>query len=507
MKKNKKKRARPEPGSTINPNNRYTDNPPDFSNLASLYPSFKPFVSFSGSRPRIDWTDYNATRELTRVLLLHDHGVNWWIPDGQLCPTVPNRSNYIHWINDLLSSEILKCFGCVGVSKVRGFDIGTGANCIYPLLGASLFGWSFVGSDVTGVALEWAEKNVKSNPHISDLIEIRDSKVVHECYSEPRVHEVENRDLSIVQECSSESFVHKVENREIEKHGSVTVPDEIAFSSTFQSGYMEPAILLGVVKEGETFDFCMCNPPFFEAFEEAGLNPKTSCGGTREEMVCDGGEQAFVTRIIEDSVVLRQRFRWYTSMLGKKANLKLLISKLWEVGVTIVKTTEFVQGQTSRWGLAWSFMPIARKIVAPPSVAKKSVSSFMLEGIRRQYSAADVLQAVEEFFKSSGASCKLNSSTFSVDIVASSDQCDTISKNGTRNADSVRSHGCEKQSPDSSSLQVSQDNISFRILVFQQMPGSLLIKGSLQQKDSPLSGLFSAVFGSLEESMKFKFCR
>lgn len=30
--------------------------------------------------------------------------------------------------------------------KVRGFDIGTGANCIYPLLGASLLGWSFVGS-------------------------------------------------------------------------------------------------------------------------------------------------------------------------------------------------------------------------------------------------------------------------------------------------------------------------------------------------------------------------
>lgn len=67
-------------------------------------------------------------------------------------------------------------------------------------------------------------------------------------------------------------------------------------------------------------------------------------------------------------------------MLGKKANLKLLTSKLWEVGVTIVKTTEFVQGQTSRWGLAWSFMPTARTIIAPP-VVKKSVLSFMLEVI------------------------------------------------------------------------------------------------------------------------------
>uniref|UniRef100_A0A1J3EL50 U6 small nuclear RNA (adenine-(43)-N(6))-methyltransferase n=1 Tax=Noccaea caerulescens TaxID=107243 RepID=A0A1J3EL50_NOCCA len=473
--RNGKKRARSEPGSTNHPRNRYSDNPPDFALLASLYPSFKPYVFFSGARSRIDWTDYNATRELTRTLLLHDHGLNWWIPDGQLCPTLPNRSNYMHWINDLLSSEIIRGQG----SKVKGFDIGTGANCIYPLLGASLFGWSFVGSDVTLVALEWAEKNVQSNPHILDLIEIRDSKILPHCSCS----------------CSSESHVPEVINNESEKHST-----EAGFSST------EAAVLVGVVKEDETFDFCMSNPPFFETFEEAGLNPKTSCGGTPEEMVCNGGEQAFVTRIIQDSTVLRQRFRWYTSMLGKKANLKPLISKLWEAGVTVVKTTEFVQGQTSRWGLAWSFMPTVRKIVAPP-VAKKSVLSFMLEGIKRQYSATDVLQSVEDFFKSFGASCKLNSSTFSVDIVASCDQCNTITKISLRDVDCVGSQGHEKQTLDGSSLQVPQDDLSFRILVFQQMPGTLLIKGSLQQKDSSLSGLFSLVLGTLEESMKSKFCR
>lgn len=68
-----------------------------------------------------------------------------WIPDGQLCPTVPNRSNYIHWIEDLLASDII-VRNNNSEDNVRGFDIGTGANCIYPLLGASLLGWSFVGS-------------------------------------------------------------------------------------------------------------------------------------------------------------------------------------------------------------------------------------------------------------------------------------------------------------------------------------------------------------------------
>lgn len=142
-----KKRRRVDPPS-IHPRNRYSEKPPDFALLASLYPSFRFYVfpsSRPGGRPSIDWTDFNATRELTRVLLSHDHSVNWWIPDGQLCPTVPNRSNYIHWIEDLLSSELIPSLN-FSDKKVKGFDIGTGANCIYPLLGASLFGWSFVGS-------------------------------------------------------------------------------------------------------------------------------------------------------------------------------------------------------------------------------------------------------------------------------------------------------------------------------------------------------------------------
>lgn len=65
-------------------------------------------------------------------------------------------------------------------------------------------------------------------------------------------------------------------------------------------------------------------------------------------------------------------------MVGRKTNLKALIGKLWESGVTIVKTTEFVQGQTCRWGLAWSFVPPTKKI-ASPHVVQKSVMSFMLE--------------------------------------------------------------------------------------------------------------------------------
>ncbi|KAF3336145.1 methyltransferase-like protein 16 isoform X1 [Carex littledalei] len=385
---NRKRRRSPAP--EMHRNNRYKESPPDFSLLASLYPSFSPYLIFpsSSDRPTIDFTDFSATRELTRVLLLHDHGVNWWVPDGQLCPTVPNRSNYIHWIGDLLSSNLIPAIrdsDSNSEKPVHGFDIGTGANCIYPLLGASLLGWSFVGSDVTEVALEWARKNVESNPHILHLIEVRDAR--------------------------------KSESLDGDEFASTSVPSD--------------HVLVGVVKEGERFDFCMCNPPFFESIEDAGLNPKTACGGTWEEMVCPGGEQAFVSRIIEDSVSLKHSFRWFTSMVGRKVNLKFLISKIREARATVVKTTEFVQGQTSRWGLAWSFLPPKRNLISPNAPIKTNFS-FMLEGLPRKAGAFQVLKSVETFFFSTGASCKSDMTSFSVNVTLSDEQTGKMLNDGTK---------------------------------------------------------------------------
>ncbi|XP_068656907.1 uncharacterized protein [Aristolochia californica] len=460
---------------TIHPRNRYSENAPDFRLLASLYPSFEPFVYYSrGGWPRIDWTDYNATRELTRVLLDHDHNVKWWIPDGQLCPAVPNRSNYIHWIEDLLSSDIISRFDGCG-DKVRGFDIGTGANCIYPLLGASLLGWSFVGSDVTDIAIEWARKNVDSNPHLLDLIEIRrvgdDSEVE------------DSADITV--KYSEETFFgQNTDQSRVDKKTHAGLP-----------------VLLGVVRDSENFDFCMCNPPFFKTIEEAGLNPETSFGGTHEEMVCPGGEQVFITKIIEDSVELKQSFRWYTSMVGRKANLKFLVSKLREVGVSIVKTTEFVQGQTSRWGLAWSFAVPNMKIMAA-HMPEKNHQSFMLEGLPRLLGAVEVLKSAELLFLAAGASCKTNVFAFTVDITASNESCDVFLKDDSENSgvsevQSLHELLCKR-------LPLS-DELCFRVSVFEQIPGTLLVRGSLRHKPSPLSGLFLSVFHKLELALKRKF--
>ncbi|KAK9691179.1 hypothetical protein RND81_09G181500 [Saponaria officinalis] len=378
--------------------------------------------------------------------------------------------------------------------------------------------------DVTDVALEWAEKNVKSNPHISDLIEIRRVEVAHTIsdlietevddqrkevsanYLSPKMIELDETAVTnSVDKFKNAELLNEEEmlrTREIDAQPELSIP--VSEVSDVDNRYHRPSILVGVVKEGEKFDFCMCNPPFFESMEEAGLNPKTSCGGTTEEMVCPGGERAFISRIIEDSATLKQTFRWYTTMVGKKSNLKFLTSKLREVRVTIVKTTEFVQGQTCRWGLAWSFMPSVKTISASHG-SKTSQLSFMLEGLQRQSSAFDVLQSVEYFFRHFGVYCKSNAASFTVDVTAVKDHCDAILKSNAKNLDEVCSSvNLGKPFDNTSSSDV---NLSFRVSVFQQIPGTLLLKGSLQQRDGQLSELFSAVFQQLQEFLKHKFSK
>lgn len=64
-------------------------------------------------------------------------------------------------------------------------------------------------------------------------------------------------------------------------------------------------VLTPAIQEGEAFTFTMCNPPFFKSMEEAGQNPATAFSGTAAEMVCPGGELAFVTRMVTDSLQLK----------------------------------------------------------------------------------------------------------------------------------------------------------------------------------------------------------
>lgn len=73
-------------------------------------------------------------------------------------------------------------------------------------------------------------------------------------------------------------------------------------------------------------------------------------------MVTPGGEVQFVGRIVDESLVLKERCQWYTSMLGKLSSVGDVVGKLRNAGVTNWAVTEFVQGgKTRRWAVAWTY--------------------------------------------------------------------------------------------------------------------------------------------------------
>ncbi|XP_028276451.1 RNA N(6)-adenosine-methyltransferase mettl16 isoform X2 [Parambassis ranga] len=295
---------------SMHPRNRYKDRPPDFAYLASKYPDFQQHVHTNlTGRPILNFKEPEAVRALTCTLLKEDFGLTIEIPLERLIPTVPLRLNYIHWVEDLIDGQ---------KKPRRGIDIGTGASCIYPLLGATMNGWYFLATEVDDICFDYATKNVEQN-NLSDLVKV------------------------------------------------VKVPQK--------------TLLMDALKE-ETeivYDFCMCNPPFFaNQLEAKGVNSRNSrrpppssvnTGGVTEIMA-EGGELEFVKRIIHDSLQLKKRLRWYSCMLGKKCSLTPLKEELRKQGVPKVTHTEFCQGRTMRWALAWSFYDDVI-VPSPPSKKRK----------------------------------------------------------------------------------------------------------------------------------------
>lgn len=188
---------------------------------------------------------------------------------------------------------------------------------IYPILGHKMYGWKFVGTEIDVESVKIAEKNVE----------------------EFKVQEEETPPIQIIHNADKDSVLLNV-------IPSISDPK-------FQEN------------PKQLFDFCMCNPPFFETESEAlqstQNNPGTSCVATSSEMVFANGEIGFIKKIIEDSLLLKEKISWYTTLCGKKSSLKELKQILEEkrqkidrnYEITQILTTAFNQGVTWRWGLAW----------------------------------------------------------------------------------------------------------------------------------------------------------
>ncbi|MEZ0209061.1 MAG: RlmF-related methyltransferase, partial [Candidatus Paceibacterota bacterium] len=97
----------------------------DFSVLVQAHPTLSQYVrpnAYGGAS--IDFANPQAVKALNQALLKHYYGVAVWdIPKNYLCPPIPGRADYVHYLADLLAESNLN----LAPEQVRLLDIGTGA--------------------------------------------------------------------------------------------------------------------------------------------------------------------------------------------------------------------------------------------------------------------------------------------------------------------------------------------------------------------------------------------
>ncbi|EMD37225.1 hypothetical protein CERSUDRAFT_95480 [Gelatoporia subvermispora B] len=227
---------------------------------------------------------------------------------------VPNRLNYILWLEDVVKTVRLAEPDAFR-NGVQGLDIGTGASAIYPLLGCRTDPtWTFTATDIDSKSFQFARSNIATNG-LDDRIRV--------VQSDPT--------------------------------GAILAP--------LMENNLELQVSEEIGDEAVRYDFTMCNPPFYSSREDIAQSAETKeygpnaqiCTGAEVEMITAGGEMTFVCQMVRESSKSRCRCRWYTSMLGKMSTLMEVVALLRELNIDNYACTELVQGQTRRWVVAWSF--------------------------------------------------------------------------------------------------------------------------------------------------------
>jgi 23S rRNA (adenine1618-N6)-methyltransferase len=294
--------------TTLHPDNLHRQRY-DFPALIAAYPELEPFVEPNPfSDLSVNFFDPKAVKALNKALLMHHYQISGWdIPENYLCPPIPGRADYIHYLNDLWLDS--KEADASEDKKARVLDIGSGANNIYPILGAKIYGWSFVGSETDEIAIAAAQAVLTANPDLEALIELR----------------------------------HQ--------------PDQKQYFN-------------GIIREGDFFDLTICNPPFHSSKKEAWEStlkkqsnlrtthyskPVLNFGGQPNELWYEGGELGFITSMIKESKTYKDQVNWFTTLVAKSTHLDGIYKALERTGAAHWKTQTMGTGNKTTRIVAWSF--------------------------------------------------------------------------------------------------------------------------------------------------------
>lgn len=273
----------------------------DFPKLCAVHPQLKEFVFTNKyEKQTINFAYPQAVKIFNTALLKTYYNIKYWnFSDENLCPPIPSRVDYIHNLNDLLNENEI-------TSNPKILDIGTGATCIYPILGNSVYNWEFVGTEIDKKSMISAQKIIDNN-NLNKVISLR---------LQPK----------------------------------------------------KTNILYKIIRNDDFFDAAMCNPPFYSSKEEAddasqrklkGLGLESidrNFSGMSNELWYEGGEKAFIHSYIHQSTNYKKNCRWFTTLVSKKENVSGITKSLEKIQVTDMKIIQMKHGNKVTRIIAWTFM-------------------------------------------------------------------------------------------------------------------------------------------------------
>ncbi|UTH50304.1 23S rRNA (adenine(1618)-N(6))-methyltransferase RlmF (plasmid) [Loktanella salsilacus] len=295
----------------LHPRNEHKDGY-DFVRLVAQLPELEAFTTRNpAGRTTINFQDDRAVRTLNRALLKTYYGIDYWdIPDNYLCPPIPGRADYVHYLADLLASsnnqEIPRG------RYIKALDIGTGANLVYPLIGQSEYGWHFTGVDIDPVAIKSARHICEANKLKITLKQQKIPKNIFRGVIEP-----------------GDAF-------------HVTLCNPPFHSSIEQARKGTERKWRNLGKDDTS---------------------KLNFGGQNAELWCPGGEIKFIASMIEQSVAFADQCLWFSSLVSKKDNLQTLYRILGKAKVKEYKVVEMAQGQKTSRFIAWTFIKESQRSI------------------------------------------------------------------------------------------------------------------------------------------------
>lgn len=291
--------------SMLHPRNQHREGY-DFERLFVTSPELEAVTTRNPSgRMTIDFQDANAVRMLNRALLRAHYDIEFWdIPASFLCPPIPGRVDYIHYLADLLAESNGQKIP-LG-PEIKALDIGTGASLVYPLTGRHEYGWDFTGVDIDPLSIRSGREICKRN---GLNIRLRHQK-------------------------NPEDIFEGVVGPDDIFHVTLCNPPFHASPAEAEEGTRRKWRNLG-----------------------KGHSAELNFGGQNAELWCPGGEIGFIARMIEQSMAFADQCLWFTCLVSKKDSLKPLFRLLKKARVAEFRVVEMAQGQKTSRFVAWTYYP------------------------------------------------------------------------------------------------------------------------------------------------------